>query len=236
LTHRRRVELVDETQLTRSRHATCARLPSVVVTPRRFYPSTVFVVVALVGIVVAGCSSGTENKVAVIDGEASSTTTTVVTTPPPGDLGEPTLTDDSEVTTVGLDAVEFGMTFDDAQKAAGTRLVVVDGQPGSSCYRVEPEVGPEGVSFLVSDGRIERVDIDSGPVTTRSGAGIGMSISELTTLFPERLETAPTPDGTVLTFVPSDEGDADYRIIFQSDGTTVTSLRAGKLPEVEDGC
>jgi hypothetical protein len=206
------------------------------VTLRHVVRSTLLVGVLLAFAAVAGCSSSTENKVAVVDGESSTTTTTVATLPVPSDLGEPTLTDDSEVTTVGFGAVEFGMTLEDAEKAAGTRLVVIDGEAGSSCYRVEPEQGPDGVSFLVSDGRIERVDIDSGAVTTRSGAGIGMAVAELTTLFPERLQSAPTPNGTVLTFVPTDEGDADYRIIFETDGTTVTSFRAGKLPEVEEGC
>ena len=93
------------------------------------------------------------------------------------------LEDDEDRVDAILDTVEFGMTFDEAQRAAGTRLAVVEGTAGSSCYRVDPEEGPEGVTFLVSNGTVERVDIDSGAVKTRSGAGIGTSISELTGLY-----------------------------------------------------
>jgi hypothetical protein len=204
-----------------------------IVTPR---PLPLCLSLACAAVLVVGCSSSTPNKVEVVEGEPTTTTAAPVETVPAEDLGEPTLSDTSEVTTVGLDTVEFGMTFDEAQQAAGTRLAVVEGDAGSSCYRVHAEKGPEGVTFLVSNSTVERVDIDSGPVTTRSGAGIGMPVGELTTLFPERLEPSPSPTGTTFTFVPTDEQDAQYRIIFETDGATVTSFRAGKLPEVTDGC
>jgi hypothetical protein len=192
--------------------------------------------IAFAAVLATACSSSTDNTVEVVESETTTSTAAPVDTVPAEELGEPTLSDESEVTTVGLDTVEFGMTFDEAQQAAGTRLAVVEGTGGSDCYRVDPEEGPEGVTFLVSSGTIERVDIDSGAVKTRSGAGVGTSISELTGLYGERLESAPTPQGTTYTFVPADEADADYRLIFETDGSTITKFRAGKLPEVTDGC
>jgi hypothetical protein len=183
----------------------------------------------------ASCSSSTDNRVEVVEGGTSTTAATSETTAPI-EFGEPTLSDDSEVTTVGLDAVEFGMTFEDAQAAAGTRFVPLDGETVGACYRVRPEEGPEGVTFVVSDGRIERVDVDAGAVTTRSGAGVGMPVGELTALYPDQLEASPGASGTTFTFVPTDEADAEYRIIFDTDSTVVTAFRAGKLPQVTEGC
>jgi hypothetical protein len=192
--------------------------------------------IAFAAVLALGCSSSTDNKVEIVEGDTTTSNVVPVETVPTEDLGEPTLSDESEVTTVGLDTVEFGMSFDEAQQAAGTRLVVTEGDAGSACYRVDPEEGPEGVTFLVTNSTIERVDIDSGAVQTRSGAGVGTSISELTELYGDRLESAPSPEGTTFTFVPADESDAEYRLIFETDGSTVTSFRAGKLPEVIDGC
>lgn len=200
---------------------------------RRWAPSLVGV--AFAATLLAACSSSTPNQVEVVEG----TTTTVgtpTTTPATVELGEPTLTEESSVTTVGIDEIEFGMTVEEAEQAAGTRLIPVEGETADACYRVAPEQAPEGISFLVADGRVERVDIDSGPITTRSGAGIGMSIAELTALFPDRTQTTPSPNGTIVTFVPSDEADAEFRIIFDTDGTSVTAFRSGRLPVVTDGC
>ena len=44
--------------------------------------------------------------------------------------------------------------------------------------------------------------------------------------------------GNTATFVPTSANDANYRVIFETDGTTVVSFRAGKLPEVTNaiGC
>ena len=104
---------------------------------------------------------------------STATTTTVTTVPPenPEQFGPPTLSAGSTISTVGLDTVHFGMTVAEAQRAAGT--VLVPGGPTGPCYHVVPRDAPEGIVFLVHEGTIERVDINSGPITTRSGVGVG---------------------------------------------------------------
>ena len=57
---------------------------------------------------------------------------------------------------------------------------------------------------------------------------------QLYELFGARLLATPYADGSgnSIQFIPVDESDADYRVIFETNGTTVTSMRAGRLPVV----
>jgi hypothetical protein len=100
-----------------------------------------------------------------------------------------------------------------------------------------PREAPEGVSFVVQDGKVERVDVAAAGVETPSGAGVGMSQSELEALFPDRLQGVDVLGGRQYTFVPNDPGEADLRIIFLTDGNQVVSYKAGRAPLVESpGC
>ncbi len=169
----------------------------------------------------------------------AATTTTVTTVPPenPEQYGPPTLSARSTVSTVGLDTVHFGMTVADAQKAAGT--VLVPGGPPGPCYPVVPRDAPEGIVFLVHEGTIERVDINSGPITTRSGVGVGSPESMVTDLFGDSVERQVRIDGTVdLVFVPKDPGDQKYRVVFNVSEGAVRALKSGRLPQVmlDTGC
>jgi hypothetical protein len=186
-------------------------------------------------VIAVACSTSTENRVEVVEGTGA--TTTIPSGPATTlDLGDPTLTDDVEVTTVGIGDVEFGMTVEEAQVAAGTELTRQDGGT-ETCWVVVPREGPEGVSFVVTDGTVERVDVAAAGVETPSGAGVGMSQSELEALFPDRLEGVDVLGGRQYTFVPNDPGEAELRIIFLTDGSEVVSYKAGRLPIVEaPGC
>jgi hypothetical protein len=164
---------------------------------------------------------------------AAGGTTVVPTTPPGTDLGAPTLDDASSVSTTGLDTVTFGMTLAQAEKAAGTRLLADPAAPTTAdCAVVLPESGPQGISFTISKGTIERVDIAApAKVRTRSGAGVASTVAQLQTLYGAQLAAAPGT--TTYVFTPVDAADAVYRVVFDTDGSTVTAFRAGRATLVE---
>lgn len=165
------------------------------------------------------------------------TTTTVATTVAPAS--------DVSVSIRSIGPVRIGMTVSEAEDASGLTLV---GEPdptiSENCYFVAPDGAPgyEGVSFIVVDDRIGRVDIDPpSTITTRSGAGIGSTEQELRDLFPGQIEDAAEfiVDGRAVMFVPQDEVDEDYRVIFELDEqSTVARFRSGVLPPVGfgEGC
>ena len=141
------------------------------------------------------------------------------------------------MSTVGLDTVNFGMTVQQAQEAAGTLLVPIDSV--GSCYHVVPHDAPEGIVFVVHSGTIERVDINSGPITTRSGIGVGTADDVVIQLFGDAIERSVRTDGTVdLIFVPSDAGDANFRVVFNTHEGQVRAFKSGRVPMIftETGC
>lgn len=153
-------------------------------------------------------------------------------------IGTPTLDATSSVSTVGIDRIMFGMTVRDAQIAAGSRFTPVT--PVGDCFLVVPEAGQAGLTFWVVAGTVERVDVDTRTITTRSGAGIGDTEDQIRELFGERIHTTQLPDGSgnLLAYVPKDVQDATYRVIFLSNGIQITRMWAGRLPWVEElgGC
>ncbi|WP_419849002.1 hypothetical protein [Candidatus Poriferisocius sp.] len=154
--------------------------------------------------------------------------------PEPVDLSNPAFSGADKLTTAGLGSLFFGMNPDVAAEAVSTIWTggTEDGTP--RCYLLAPANGPDGVVFTVFNSSIERADITNPSITTRSGAGVGSTEAQLHELFGERLVVSPYADGSgnSIQYVPVDEPDVDYRVIFETDGTSVTSMRAGRLPTV----
>ncbi len=153
-------------------------------------------------------------------------------TPVPA-TGEPAFTSASKLTTVGLDDVFFGDTVPTIRsKVSGdwVGLPAADARP--SCFTMQPAGGPEGTVFMILDGRVERIDIASPEITTRSGIGVGSTTDEIVELFESNIETTTVAGGEEIVFIPTDEVDRDFRIVWTTDGTMVTAMRAGRLPGV----
>jgi hypothetical protein len=133
----------------------------------------------------------------------------------------------------GAGPVRIGMTVEEAIQAAGRLLNA--GEPPAPCYYLRPEGGPSGVAFMVVNGRIARVDVNTRSLVTDLGARVGDSEERIKTLYP-RVQTAPLKNtaGHYLTALP----EGDYRIVFETDGSNVTRYRAGRMPEVAwpNGC
>ena len=148
-------------------------------------------------------------------------------------------TNDSKVTTVGIDEVFFGMRAEEAAEAASTEWL---GGPSSTstCYKVAPASGPNGVELWVVDGFVERIDIQHPDIRTPSKLGVGNTLAELQGQLGERLTDETLDDGTVVaTFTPSDPGDRDFRLIFELTDDSVVRYRSGRIGIVDraaDSC
>ena len=154
--------------------------------------------------------------------------------PEPRDLSQPAFDSSDKLSTVGIGALYFGMSPDQAAEVVST--LWTGGQEGGTprCYLLAPANGPSGMVFTVYSSSIERVDITNAIITTRSGASVGSTEAQLHELFGARLLVTPNAQGSgnSIQYVPVDESDVDYRVIFETDGTSVTSMRAGRLPVV----
>ena len=140
----------------------------------------------------------------------------------------------------GLGQILVGMTLDDAVSMG---LLNENPNMNAKCDFVFPAVGagiPEGVSVMVVKGKVARIDVDTGAVTTDDGAKIGDSEDRIKSIYGDELQIEPhkyVEGGHYMTVV-GDSVSAGKAIVFETDGKRVTMFRGGRLPEVKwvEGC
>jgi hypothetical protein len=140
----------------------------------------------------------------------------------------------------GLGQIQIGMTLTEA-----VNMGLVNERPDikSACDFVFPAVGagiPFGVNVMVVKGKIARIDVDTGVVTTEDGAKIGDTEDRIKSIYVDELQIQPHKyiEGGHYMTVKGDSASAGKAIVFETDGKRVTMFRAGRIPEVEwvEGC
>jgi hypothetical protein len=135
--------------------------------------------------------------------------------------------------------VRFGMALADARAALEDSLTLAP--PGSECGFTVPRGAPAGVRFMVEQGKVVRVEVDSSGVRTAAGAEVGMSEADVRGRYPVGLRVQPhkyDPKGRYLVMQGTEPADSTRRLIFETDGQRVVRYRAGITPAVEyvEGC
>ncbi len=140
----------------------------------------------------------------------------------------------------GLGQIQVGMTLDEAVSMG---LLNENPSMNPNCDFVFPAVGagiPEGVSVMVVKGKIARIDVDTGSVTTEDGAKIGDTEDRVKSLYGDDLKIEPHKyiDGGHYMTVLGNSASAGKALVFETDGKRVTMFRGGRLPEVKwvEGC
>ena len=140
----------------------------------------------------------------------------------------------------GLGQIQIGMTLDDA-----VNMGLLNERPDLKvdCDFVYPAVGagvPDGVSVMVIKGKIARIDVDTGAVTTEDGARIGDTEDRIKSIYGDDVQVEPLKyiEGGHYMTVLGDSASAGNALVFETDGKRVTRFRAGRLPEVKwvEGC
>jgi hypothetical protein len=143
------------------------------------------------------------------------------------------------VTEHGIGKLRAGMTVAEA-RVLFPSFKLPQGADTTGCDYATIDGLPLGVHVMVDGGKVGRVDVDSGAVTTSTGARIGDSEDRIKSLYPNRVTVSPHEytDGHYLTVGSGSETDSLYRIIFETDGKRVLNYRAGTRPSVEyvEGC
>ena len=181
--------------------------------------------VTIVAVVATACSKGDETAVKGRNGPNGAARDTV------SDLS---LSED------GLGQIQIGMNLDDA-----VNMGLLNENPSmkTECDFVFPAVGagiPDGVSVMVVKGKVARIDVDTGAVTTEDGVKVGDSEDKVQSVYDGDVQVEPHKyiEGGHYMTVMGDSASAGNAIVFETDGKRVTSFRAGRLPEVKwvEGC
>lgn len=140
----------------------------------------------------------------------------------------------------GFGQIQIGMTLDDAVNMG---LLNRNPNMNTQCDYVYPAVGagvPENVGVMVVKGKVVRIDVDTGAVTTDDGAKIGDTEDRIKNIYGDDVKVTPHKynEGWHYMTVLGDSASAGKAIVFETDGRKVTRYRAGELPEVQwvEGC
>lgn len=183
-----------------------------------------------------------EDRIAILTTQLSSETSkkseksaAMVTT-----TSTPQLNSQSKVLLRSIGPITFGMNIKKAEAAAGVTFRSDD--TTANCQLLTPKGAlGDDMNFTAHNGEIVAVHIYSGSITTRSGVGIDTAESQLLAKYAANIQLLGTEvvDGDefrILAFVPKDDADKDYRIIFTISNNKVLSFSAGKLPFVKEYC
>ena len=144
------------------------------------------------------------------------------------------------MTLYGIGPVRAGMSVAEASAALGATLELPPGADATACDYLRWPGGPTGVSVMVEQLRIARVDVRSGTVATEEGAKIGDSTDRIRDLYAGRVTVSPHKytAGQYLTVVPASPADRGFRLVFETEDGRVTRYRSGRLPQwsTVEGC
>ena len=127
----------------------------------------------------------------------------------------------------GIGPISLGMTAEEAGSAAG--IAFTGGDPGCAVVGVDGD--PNSPLFTLRDQRVTVIQIYGNGQQTPSAVGVGTAEADVVATYGQQIETQPSPDGDpnkkLLVFVPSDEIDKQYRLVFEVANGAVTSVRTG---------
>lgn len=137
------------------------------------------------------------------------------------------------VTPSGIGRIRVGMTVDELQRAAGDFPTP---PAGAECTYVRPAGAPRGVSVMLANGRVVRIDVDSAGVRSDAGVAVGDSGVTVNQAYAGRITVTPhkyVAGGRYLTVRAASPADSTLRIVFESEAGRITRFRSGRIPEVE---
>jgi hypothetical protein len=139
----------------------------------------------------------------------------------------------------GVGGVRIGMTVVQLNAALGDSLKPLY-EFNDECDYVHPATFPGGMSLMVEQDTIVRIDVDSAGILTPKGVGVGDTEERVMQVYGTAARVSPHhytgPEGHYVTVI---EGpDSAYRTVFETDGKRVLAFRAGRTPAVEyvEGC
>jgi hypothetical protein len=144
------------------------------------------------------------------------------------------------VTEYGIGPLRAGMTIAEARRAVPSFSVPQSAEKEGLCQYATVKGLPPGVSIMVEDGIIGRVDVDSVAPPTAEGARVGDTEERVKALYPNRVTVSPHKytDGHYLTVRSATPGYTIHRIVFETNNGRVTQYQAGRVPQVQyvEGC
>ena len=144
------------------------------------------------------------------------------------------------VTPFGIGPIRAGLLVRDVSAVLSGALVAPAGRDTLACAYLTWRNGPPGVKVMTEQGRIARIDVDSGATATDAGARIGDTDAKIHELYGSLVSVQPHKytSGQYLIVTPAQATDSLFRLVFETGAQRVTRFRSGMMPAVlyVEGC
>jgi hypothetical protein len=149
---------------------------------------------------------------------------------------QPTPLETAKVSLDGFGPVRYGMTPAEVQQALAVTLTR-DEAGSDGCFYMSVE-GDPGVSFIIENTHVERVDIDDAHHFTATGIKVGDTEKRAQAAYAGQIEVS---DHTYVEgghYLVVHSKDRKRALVIETDGRYVTRIRAGLEPAAEyvEGC
>jgi hypothetical protein len=137
----------------------------------------------------------------------------------------------------GLGPFRFGMTLNQVSAAAGRHLQEPKDPEEGGCYYVEPPQFP-GVSFMMANGQLARIDVSAREIATVGGVRVGDLVEDVKRKLGNRLVDEPHhyggPEDRYLTLRLSRKA----AVRFETSGSKIDLFYLGGIEETQhvEGC
>jgi hypothetical protein len=144
----------------------------------------------------------------------------------------------------GIDNVTIGTDVDRVELLLHDKLSYNPFKNHGCSILTTPMLEPTGLSFMIETKKLTRVNVDYFaksplPLTIKTDAGIGLGASEGDVLkaYPNA-KVKPNPADPTWHSIIVEAPDRTKGIVFETDGKTVKSMRAGANPAINyaNGC
>jgi hypothetical protein len=137
------------------------------------------------------------------------------------------------VSELGVGPLRIGMTVAQARSALPGLEVPKESEEKGCGYARGGGLAP-GVSVMIEDGTVVRIDVETSAITTADGARVGDSTARVTSIYGARLSSSPNkytaePD---LTVRAANTSDTTHELIFETVKGRVVRYRGGQRPQV----
>ena len=138
----------------------------------------------------------------------------------------------------GTGPIKVGMSLSELNTALHESFSMPQDNEEQGCFYVSPAKHP-GISFMLEDGHVARVDVQRRGISTSKGIKIGDSEVRAVQVYGNRLKVEPhaytAPEGHYLTVLSPDRR---YGIRFETDKGKIVNFYAGRREAIAyiEGC
>jgi hypothetical protein len=137
----------------------------------------------------------------------------------------------------GVGPVKIGMTLSQLNTALHEKFSMPAAQDDQGCFYVSPGKHPH-IAFMIEEGRLVRIDVESAGVATPEGIQVGDSESHARQVYGSRLKVEPQKYIDTGHYLTVRSEDGRYGIRFETDQGKITMFYAGRYDAIQyvEGC